>query len=386
MDRSPGGKKQPGSYLAEREPEMARDNSLAWIGGLALGAAAMYLLDPAQGRHRRAALQTSLLPQERMRSAPAEPAAPSQTIVQGSRRLQLIPVPDDQLEASVRAALGRLTPHARAIQVTARDGIVLLTGVILEREVGQVLAGLRDFRGLRRVECQLKTVKDTSLDPAFQQPEAPAPEITREHLSVAGRATLGAVGGLLVVWGLRRGGMPGILSAAVGGLLVTRATAQTSPQDGLPAEGGVIEASASVEVAAPVREVFAFWTHLRNLPRFMRHLREVREAASGISHWVMAGPAASAVSWDAEVISLEPFRRMAWRSLPGAAIPNAGEVRFEELAEDRTRVHLSMAYHPPAGPLGQAVAVLFGADPQQQLAADLHRFKGLLEAPGGVRR
>lgn len=365
---------------------MARDNSLAWIGGLALGAAAMYLLDPAQGRRRRAALQHHLLPPERGRPAPPLAAPPAaQTVVQGSRRLHLTPVPDEQLEASVRAALARLTPHARAVQVLARDGIVLLTGVILEREVGQVLAGLRGLRGLRRVECQLKTVKDVSLDPAFQQEAAPLPEITREHLSVAGRATLGAVGGLLVVWGLRRGGMPGILSAAVGGLLVTRATSHRDVRAALGSVDGDIAAAASVEIAAPARDVFAFWTHFRNLPRFLSHLREVREAESGISHWVLSGPAGLTVSWDTEVIALEPFRRIAWRSLSGSSLPNAGEVRFEELDEERTRLHLSVAYYP-AGPHGPALAALFGADPQHQLAADLHRLKALLEARGGVRQ
>lgn len=364
---------------------MARDNSLAWIGGLALGAAAMYLLDPAQGRRRRAALQQHLLPPERGRTTPPPAASPDQTVVQGSRRLHLTPVPDEQLEASVRAALARLTPHARAVQIIARDGIVLLTGVILEREIGQVLAGLRGLRGLRRVECQLKTVKDVSLDPAFHQEPEPLPEITREHLSVAGRATLGAVGGLLVVWGLRRGGMPGILSAAVGGLLVTRATSPGEGREGAGIADGDIAAAASVEIAAPAREVFAFWTHFRNLPRFLTHLREVREAESGVSHWVLSGPTGLSVSWDTEVIALEPFKRIAWRSLPGSSLPNAGEVRFEELDEERTRLHVSVAYHP-TGPLGPALAELFGTDPQQQLAADLHRLKALLEARGGVRR
>ena len=38
-------------------------------------------------------------------------------------------------------------------------------------------------------------------------------------------------------------------------------------------------------------------------------------------------------------------RKIAWRSISGDA-PNAGEVRFEPVGPDRTRIHLAMAYEP----------------------------------------
>jgi uncharacterized membrane protein len=111
----------------------------------------------------------------------------------------------------------------------------------------------------------------------------------------------------------------------------------------------------------------------------MPRLREVREEEPGISHWLLDGPAGVPVSWDAEVTALEPHRRIAWRSLPGSTVPNAGEVRFEDLGPDATRVHVSLAYRPPAGAIGHAVACLFGSDPQRQLEADLQGFKRLVE-------
>lgn len=53
-------------------------------------------------------------------------------------------------------------------------------------------------------------------------------------------------------------------------------------------------------------------------------------------------------------------------------------MRFEP-ADGGTRVLVRMSYNPPAGALGHAVAMLFGADPEQAMTEDLVRFKSLLE-------
>jgi uncharacterized membrane protein len=54
-------------------------------------------------------------------------------------------------------------------------------------------------------------------------------------------------------------------------------------------------------------------------------------------------------------------------------------VRFEALDDNTTRLQVRIAYHPPAGALGHAIARLFGRDPKHQLDDDLLRFKSLLE-------
>ena len=61
-------------------------------------------------------------------------------------------------------------------------------------------------------------------------------------------------------------------------------------------------------------------------------------------------------------------------------IETSGEVRFEDAPGERgTRVSLVMAYDPPAGALGRAVAKLFLREPQVQARHDLKRFKMLME-------
>ena len=47
----------------------------------------------------------------------------------------------------------------------------------------------------------------------------------------------------------------------------------------------------TVSVAAPIEEVFDFWSRYENFPRFMAHVRDVRRTPGGRAWWTVAGPA-----------------------------------------------------------------------------------------------
>ena len=136
----------------------------------------------------------------------------------------------------------------------------------------------------------------------------------------------------------------------------------------------------SVIIDRPIEEVFSFWRNLENLPRFMTHLKSVIVTDEKHSHWVAQGPAGSEVQWDAEIIEEKPNQLIAWKSLPGATVENAGSVRFERATGDRgTVVRVKLHYHAPGGALGTTVAKLFGEAPEKQIPIDLLRIKQLLE-------
>jgi hypothetical protein len=76
-----------------------------------------------------------------------------------------------------------------------------------------------------------------------------------------------------------------------------------------------------------------------------------------------------------------PGELIAWRSVEGSQIPNAGAVNFRRAPGGRgTEIKVSLEYEPPAGKLGAAVARLFGEEPSIQVREDLRRFKALQEA------
>jgi uncharacterized membrane protein len=143
---------------------------------------------------------------------------------------------------------------------------------------------------------------------------------------------------------------------------------------------GIIRTKRSITVNRPVEEVYAFWRSLENLPRFMRHLESVRVIDNRISHWVAKAPAGKTVEWDAEIIDERANELIAWRSLPGSKVYNAGEVRFTRAPGKRgTELRATIEYDPPFGKLGSKVAMLWREEPGQQVADDLRHFKEVME-------
>jgi uncharacterized membrane protein len=99
----------------------------------------------------------------------------------------------------------------------------------------------------------------------------------------------------------------------------------------------------TVDVNCPIHTVYNQWTQFEEFPRFMAGVKEVRQIDDTHVHW-HAEVWGKDKEWDAEITEQEPDKRISWKSVSGA--PNAGTVRFEPLATDRTRVRLVMAYEP----------------------------------------
>ena len=145
-----------------------------------------------------------------------------------------------------------------------------------------------------------------------------------------------------------------------------------------PGEG--VRVDERIVLNRPRGEVYRFWRHLENLPRFMDHLEAVAVVDERRSHWTAKGPAGSRVEWDAEIHNEIPNELIAWRSLEGSEVDNAGSVHFMPTENGDTEVRVVLRYDPPAGKLGAAVARLLGEDPARQVADDLRRLKQVVEA------
>jgi uncharacterized membrane protein len=135
----------------------------------------------------------------------------------------------------------------------------------------------------------------------------------------------------------------------------------------------------SVTIARPPAEVFAAWRDPATLARLMSHVERIDTIGDGRTHWVMRGPAGVTLEWDAETIAMVENERIAWRTLPGAAVASAGSVQFRPFGDYGTEVHVTLQYDPPGGKAGAALAWLWGDSPHGQLREDLRRFKAVLE-------
>src|SRR5499433_1689177 len=135
----------------------------------------------------------------------------------------------------------------------------------------------------------------------------------------------------------------------------------------------------SVIVGRDRSDLYHYWRNFRNLPQIMNHLEEVRVLSPTRSHWVARAPVGTKVEWDAEITCDQENELIAWRSLEGSTVANAGSVRFLHFAEHETEVRVSLEYAPPGGRIGAFIATLFGENPEQQITEDLARFKHMME-------
>lgn len=141
-----------------------------------------------------------------------------------------------------------------------------------------------------------------------------------------------------------------------------------------------IEVRRAVTIQCSPQEVYELWRDLRNLPRFMEHVKSIEIESDRISRWRVAeGP--KTLEWRAEITEDTPGRRLRWRSLPGGDIEHEGVVDVYEAPGGRgTVVEVRMRYRPPGGlvVMGMLNGILRKL-PGLQLAEELARLRMLIE-------
>lgn len=357
---------------------------------LGLGAGLMYLLDPDRGTSRRALIRDKAIhvadsAADGLEVATRDLSHRAVGAVTGVRsRWGPAEMTDELLIQRVRAKLGRWVSHPRAIEVTAENGFVTLRGPILRHEVEPLIAALRRVPGVHDIANELEPHDTPDNIPSLQGgvPRMEVPELAQEQWTPAVRLLVGTGGAVLALYGLARKGIVGSLMTITGSGLMTRAASNRTLGQIAGVAGGrrgiVVQKTVTLDV--PISQAFSLWDHPENFPRFMDHVLEVRPQGEGRYHWVVAGPAGLPVSWDAVVTKREPNRLIAWKSVEGQMIENAGLVHFEPAGDNATRINIRLTYNPPAGVLGHAVATFFMADPKHEMDIDFVRAKQLLES------
>lgn len=188
------------------------------------------------------------------------------------------------------------------------------------------------------------------------------------------------IGGALAMFGIGRRTLPGVLLAAAGGALIVRGLTGRCPMYRMRAVKKGITVRRAVTVQASPREVYDLWRDLRNLPRFLDHVKSVELEPGGVSHWTIE-IGRKKLEWRAEIVEDTPARRLRWRSLPGGDLDHEGTLDLYEAPGDRgTVVEVKLRYQPPGG---RIVAGMLGGIlrrlPGMQLTEELSRLRMWLE-------
>jgi uncharacterized membrane protein/osmotically-inducible protein OsmY len=365
------------------------------LGGIGIGAALMYYLDPGRGARRRGLLRDRVTHvSHRLSDMAGKTARDVSNRARGmAANIKSSGASDDdspqRVEARVRSALGRAVSHPHAIDVMVGDGVVTLHGDVLAAEVDELLDTVRHVRGVHDINDELVRFESADGVPSLQGGRAHRGstfELAQENWSPAARLLSGIAGGALTWYGAqRRDPVSGALALA-GLALVTRAVSNRDVRHLVGANGGRagIRIQKTVTIAASLDDVFAYMTDWEQFPTWMSHVKSVRAsgprgAVGERTAWEVDGPAGSTVAWDAETTRFEPNELVAWKSVEGEAVRQAGRLRFQAEGDNATRVHIELQYNPPAGYIGHAIAALFRRDPKRQMDDDMARLKTLIE-------
>jgi osmotically-inducible protein OsmY len=147
----------------------------AILTGLGVGAGLMYFMDPTAGARRRARLRDRLVHAGR---AAGEAASATRTDVANRasglaarmrRMREARPVDDRTLTERVRARLGRVVSHPRAIDVSAANGVITLRGTILRDEIEGLCRAVSRMDGVSEVIDALDVHDEPVHVPALQR-------------------------------------------------------------------------------------------------------------------------------------------------------------------------------------------------------------------------
>ena len=224
---------QPHRYQEVKE---RMNKSLLFGAGLGLGTLAMFLLDPARGKRRRALVRDKFTLATRKTGECMEITARDLrnrtrgTIAAIQSRLSSEQPDDSVLVDRVRSKVGRIVSHPSAIQVTAQDGNVTLGGPILAGEVTHLLSCVKWVAGVKSVNNNLEVHEEAGNHPGLQggrERVGSRFEFLKENWSPTARLLAGAAGASLAVYGGTRRYALGAGLGAAGLLLTTRAITNT---------------------------------------------------------------------------------------------------------------------------------------------------------------
>jgi uncharacterized membrane protein len=211
------------------------------------------------------------------------------------------------------------------------------------------------------------------------------------NVSQAERVGSIAGGGALMCAGLARRGLSGAVLLALGGLLIRRgATGHCAVYERLGitsvepmAMRPGIKVERSITIRRPAAAIFEWVRDARNLPRFLNHLERVEVIDSTHSHWTARAEDGRRLEWDVAIINEHPNELIAWESLAGSPLPNAGSIRLKPLpGQEGTEVRIVLEMQPEERTGGS----LLGRAPEAEVADDLARLKHIAEMEPGKPR
>src|SRR5262245_48003740 len=135
---------------------------------------------------------------------------------------------------------------------------------------------------------------------------------------------------------------------------------------------------ARVTIQRDVEEVFRFYRDFRNLPRFLGDVMDVEQVGPATYRWVIQGPLGIRTNWTIRVIRERANALLCYETVALPRLRTYWEIHFAPCSwAGETEVREVMT--APLGRLGRAALALLGKVPAEEVSANLHRLKEVME-------
>jgi uncharacterized membrane protein len=135
---------------------------------------------------------------------------------------------------------------------------------------------------------------------------------------------------------------------------------------------------ARITIQRPLTEVFGFYRDFNNLPKFLGDVMAVEEIDPATSRWTIQGPFGIRASWTIRVSEERSNELIRYETVTAPALRTYWEIHFAR-GSDAGDTEVREVMKAPLGRLGRAALALIGKFPAEEVSANLHRLKEIME-------
>jgi len=282
-----------------------------------------------------------------------------------------------QPDKIIQRLIQKFVSHPVDVSSTFYDGKLILRGVMMEHEASKLELALSKVAGVLKVENRSTVLTSKSIFQIKRRSDQIENDQPTRTAGIFERLGL-AIAAIFVTAYSKKMRNPLLLLFGLGGLARAVTNIETTRLISILLQPR-LKVHRSIQVDAPIENVFEFWKRFENYPKFMsKVLRVSVNTNNGIS-WEYNGPAGSTLFLNTEIYRLIPNQQMGWRTARKSLIQHTGEVFLRENKSGVTIIDVILTFSIPGGLLASSIAHILGFDPRRTIDSDLILMKTIIE-------
>jgi uncharacterized membrane protein len=135
---------------------------------------------------------------------------------------------------------------------------------------------------------------------------------------------------------------------------------------------------AEVLIQRPVQVVYDFYRDFRNLPNFLGDVMSVELTGPATYLWTVQGPLNTGAHWTVKVTEDRRNELIRYETVGPTILRTVWELYFSP-GPDAGQTKIREVMRLPMGKLGRALLAVMGKFPAEEVCANLHRLKQVIE-------